>query len=316
MKYKSPLWIGIGIFISPPLAMGAWFIYALLTTPDLIDLNTCFKASMNNIQVCPGGTNYTQLDNISEHMKHAVIVSEDAGFWHHSGLDWHELKVSFKVNLKSGRFKRGGSTITQQLVKNIYFSGQKSLTRKIREALLALRIENKYSKNQILERYLNLVEFGPDVYGVTQASRHFFSKRPADLSVLESSYLAFLLPNPKGYYESFQEGELTKFARKMVLLISKRMYFYRKISSLQYSHAKANLDRFPWYGVTQWEYSELDAPDLGKIDEDTLEKEFEKILEEDIPFEHSNNNPLPKPRDRHIETEEAKNDDNTHIDQE
>lgn len=313
---KKIVFLSLISVIGIPLALGSWFTYAVLTTPDLVDLNKCFTATMNNVKVCPGGGNYTRLDDISEYMKHAVVVSEDAGFWSHSGLDFHELKVSFKVNLKSGRFKRGGSTITQQLVKNIYFSGKKNLTRKVREALLAMRLEKKYSKNQILERYLNLVEFGPDIFGVTQASRHFFSKHPSNLNVLESSYLAFLLPNPKGYYEYFQKGKLTDFSRKMILLISKRLYFYKKISSAEFSHAKANVDRFPWYGVVQWDYSDFEDSELQNMDEDMLEDEFERILEEDIPGEQSVNEASAKSGNSSIEAKETQHYNNSNINSE
>lgn len=314
MNRKTILRISLLTAIVSPILVALWVGFAVITTPDLIDLDRCFTASMNNVKVCPGGENYTRLEDISEHMRNAVVVSEDAGFWQHSGLDWHELKASFKVNLKSGRFKRGGSTITQQLVKNIFFSGRKTLTRKIREAILAVRMEKEYSKNKILERYLNLVEFGPEIYGITHASRHFFSKRPADLTVLEASYLAFLLPNPKGYYEYFQKSELSDFSRKMVLLISKRLFFYRKISASQYSHAKANVDRFPWYGVMEWEYSGEDDPELESMDEDTLEDEFDRILEEDIPVEVSINEPSAETGNSDVETKETENDDNSNVD--
>lgn len=309
----SKILLVLFILLLIPLSVASWIAYAVLSTPELIPLDQCFIAKMNDVKVCPGTNNYTRLSQISENLKYAVIYSEDAGFWGHSGLDWHELEASLKANIKSGSYKRGGSTITQQLIKNIYFSGEKTLTRKIREVVLTRQIEEMYPKSVILEKYLNLVEFGPNIYGIGSASKHFFYKSPSELNILESAYLAFLLPNPKGYYEYFRKGKLSDFAKKMVLLISKRLYFYKKISSTQYAHAKANVDRFPWYGLVDWNYSEEGHSELENMDENTLEDEFDRIVEEDVPGEVSVDHSSAEPNNSGIEAEETKDNNDTNV---
>ncbi len=203
----------------------------LLSTPQPSDIRDCITAKMHEVRLCPADKSYTRFKGISPYIRHAVIVSEDSSFYDHSGLDFHELKKSFEENLKAGRFARGGSTITQQLAKNVYLSSEKSLFRKAREALLAVRIEKTLKKDEILEKYLNVVEFGPDIHGVEAATRFYFGKKPSDVSVLEGAWLAFVLPNPKKYSTSFRKRELTKFARSQLKIIVQRMARFGRIAS-------------------------------------------------------------------------------------
>ncbi|MFO1462291.1 MAG: monofunctional biosynthetic peptidoglycan transglycosylase [bacterium] len=136
------------------------------------------------------------LADISDNLKRAVLVSEDDAFFEHEGVDLSELKASLELNQKKGKFVRGGSTLTMQLVKNLYFSKAKNPLRKLNEILLSLDLEHKLSKERILELYLNVVEFGPGVYGAENASRYYFSKGAEALSAPEAAYLAAILPNP------------------------------------------------------------------------------------------------------------------------
>jgi monofunctional biosynthetic peptidoglycan transglycosylase len=186
-----------------------------------------------------------------------------------------------------GKFKRGGSTITQQLIKNAFFSSDKSLIRKLKEAILAHRLEEVMSKKEILEKYLNTIEFGPNIYGIKPAAQHYFNKSPADLNLLESSFLAFLLPNPKGYYQSFKKRQLTPFARKMVLLISKRLYFYKKVSQEEYSFARNSVDLFPWTDLQIGPEFVIDGESIEDLSEEALDQEFENLLENISPDESS-----------------------------
>lgn len=214
----------------------------LLSAPRPNDIKSCITATMHNVSLCATDKSYVKFSAISPHIRNAVIVSEDAGFYGHSGLDFYELKMSFEENLKEGRFARGGSTITQQLAKNVYLSGEKSLVRKAREALIALQIEKILTKDEILEKYLNVVEFGPNIYGVKKATQHYFDKSPSEVTVLEGAWLAFLLPNPAKYSQSFRKRELTNFARNQIKIIVIRMARYSRITLEEEADALAQLE--------------------------------------------------------------------------
>lgn len=127
----------------------------------------------------------------------AVIVAEDGTFWAHGGFDWFEFRESLGKNLRELRFARGASTITQQLVKNLYLSASKDPLRKLREWILTWEMERTLSKSRILELYLNVIEWGDGIYGIEAASRHYFGKSVSQLTREESARLAAVIPNPK-----------------------------------------------------------------------------------------------------------------------
>ncbi len=139
------------------------------------------------------------LSQISSHLKRGVMIAEDDAFYQHNGFDWKQIKESLKVNWKKKAFKRGGSTITQQLVKNLYLGPQKNIFRKIREWILTYQMEQTLTKDRILELYLNLIEWGPGVYGAEAACRYYFGTSAGSLSASQAAYLAAILPNPKLY---------------------------------------------------------------------------------------------------------------------
>ena len=226
------------------LALGA--VALLMTLPDVGTLDGCLTTSMYEVELCPKSANYVKLRDISPYVIHAVIASEDGAFYEHKGFDWHEMKESMTANLSSGGFRRGGSTLTQQLAKNVYLGKEKAISRKLKEAYLASAIERRYDKNFILEKYLNVVEFGPDMYGVKAAAQYYFHKAPAALHPLEAAYLAFLLPNPKGYSKSFRQHALTKFGTKQIKVILNRMKSYGKLTPEAYATAVDAVGAFPW----------------------------------------------------------------------
>ena len=127
----------------------------------------------------------------------AVLLTEDAAFWSHDGLDYQQIKESMEVNLERGEFARGASTITQQLAKNLYLSPSKNPLRKVRELLLARRLESELSKQRILELYLNVIEWGDGIYGAEAAARTYFGGSAAGLSASESALLAAAIANPR-----------------------------------------------------------------------------------------------------------------------
>lgn len=142
---------------------------------------------------------WVPLGRISPHLQRAVIVSEDASFFRHHGFDWEGIREAVTRNWDRGELHRGGSTITQQLAKNLYLSPQKNLVRKAHEALIARALEQRLTKRRILELYLNVVEWGYGIYGAEAASRHYFRKPAQDLTPAEAALLAAILPSPRLY---------------------------------------------------------------------------------------------------------------------
>ncbi len=141
--------------------------------------------------------NWVPLSQIPRNLRQAVIVSEDGRFYQHYGIDFFEFKESLKKNIDERGFARGFSTITMQLARNLYLSPQKSLTRKIKEIVIALWMEQKLSKDRIFEIYLNVIEWGRGIYGAEAASRHYFGKSVHSLSSREAAFLAAIIPGPQ-----------------------------------------------------------------------------------------------------------------------
>ena len=134
---------------------------------------------------------------ISPNLKRAVLVAEDSGFWQHEGIDFEQMKESMEVNIERLEFARGGSTITQQLAKNLYLSPSKNPIRKVREILIARRLEAELTKQRILELYLNVIEWGDGIYGAEAAARTYFGRPAADLGPSEAALLAGAIVNPR-----------------------------------------------------------------------------------------------------------------------
>jgi len=188
--------------------------------------------------VGPKNPYYVSWNNISSNVKWAVILSEDSKFYRHHGVDYEALKQAFKKNLEMGRYVRGGSTITQQLAKNLFLTREKTLIRKFKELIIAFIMEMRLTKTRILELYLNLAELGPMVYGVSHASHFYFGKGPSNLNPLESAMLSALLPGPKIYnpYKNLDKVEVKakKILKNMFLagIIDKDTYKSLKDSKL------------------------------------------------------------------------------------
>jgi monofunctional glycosyltransferase len=139
------------------------------------------------------------LSRISRDLQRAVIVAEDATFYHHHGFDWEGIRGAATRNWDRGELRRGGSTITQQLAKNLYLSPEKNLVRKIHEAAITRALEERLTKKRILELYLNVVEWGKGIYGAEAAAQHHFGKSAQDLAPEEAALLAAILPSPRRY---------------------------------------------------------------------------------------------------------------------
>jgi monofunctional biosynthetic peptidoglycan transglycosylase len=138
-------------------------------------------------------------DRISPLLRRAVLTAEDDAFYRHGGLDWNELQAAARRDLEERRVVRGGSTITQQLAKNLFLGDARTVTRKLTEVFLALRMERALSKRRIFELYLNLIEWGDGVFGAEAAARHYFGVPAADLSPRQALLLAAVIINPHRY---------------------------------------------------------------------------------------------------------------------
>ncbi len=136
------------------------------------------------------------LSRLPHSVGEAVVVAEDGTFYEHGGFDWYEVGQSIERNFEEHRLARGGSTITQQLAKNLFLSTSKDPVRKVKEAILTLLLEHDLSKDRILELYLNNIEWGPGIFGIESAARTYFSKSAADLSPDEAFRLAAVIPSP------------------------------------------------------------------------------------------------------------------------
>jgi monofunctional biosynthetic peptidoglycan transglycosylase len=139
---------------------------------------------------------WVSLPNISPYLVKAIIIAEDDKFWSHRGFDVDAIQKALEKNIEKGKFKFGGSTISQQLVKNLYLTPAKNPVRKLKEAIITWRVEQTISKRRILELYLNVVEWGNGIFGAEMASQRYFGKPAALLTAEEAAKLAAILPNP------------------------------------------------------------------------------------------------------------------------
>jgi monofunctional biosynthetic peptidoglycan transglycosylase len=177
---------------------------------------------------------WIKFDDIPQLVKDTVRVSEDFDFYHHSGIDYYELKEAIKRNLKEGKKARGGSTITQQLAKNLFLSTGKSYYRKLKEFFIAKKLEENLSKNRIFHIYLNIIELGPGIFGVEAASEYYFGKPVGDLNLEEIIRLAAVLPKPLRV-TPLSNSRYLKWRANLLL---ERLIKYEYITDEQYKHAQ------------------------------------------------------------------------------
>jgi len=142
---------------------------------------------------------------ISNHLKRAVIASEDAKFVDHEGFDWDGIQKAYEKNIKKGKIVAGGSTISQQLAKNLFLSGKRTPWRKLEEVTITVMLETVMDKKRILEIYLNVIEWGNGVFGAEAAARYYYRTSAAQLSVEQAARLAAMVPNPR-YYDTHREA--------------------------------------------------------------------------------------------------------------
>lgn len=208
---------------------------------DLNKINTEFtyRAIENGIEQRPivvGTSNphFTPLTEISPYLQKCVLTSEDPSFFNHRGFINEAFKQSIAKNIKTKKFSRGASTISMQLIKNVFLTRQKTLSRKLEEILLVYILENNRiaTKERMLEVYFNIIEWGPNIYGIGEASHFYFQKSPADLNLKECLFLATIIPRPKGFMYRFDsENQLKSFANQQDNFLTRLMLRRNLINS-------------------------------------------------------------------------------------
>ena len=201
---RHPILCPAALLTAVILAGAAW-IYLSLPAVDFLSRSHPQRTAFMNLRIDQARSvkkpytvfqEWSAWEEFPEILRRAVIASEDAAFYSHEGIDFHELRESLKKNLSSGKKARGGSTITMQLARNLFLSPRKSLLRKLREILVARRLEASLSKHRILHLYLNVVELGRGVFGFPAAARRFFHRSLDELTPTQILRLVAVLPKP------------------------------------------------------------------------------------------------------------------------
>ncbi len=293
----------IFIFFSFIIANISFYVYAFITPKFNINANDniiIYDDKLNNILDNDSNNNYVKLNDISTNVKNAIISVEDKNFYKHKGFDYLRIIKAIFVNLKSNKIKQGASTISQQYIKNLYLTFDQTLKRKMKEAILTIELETHYSKDEILEGYLNTINFGSGKYGIKAASLYYFNKNPNDLTLEEATLLVGIPKNPT-YYNPIKNYKNAKKRQKDVLLSMVRNKYitekemneiYNKEISFYASENKEELSSINYYkdAVMKELKSINNIPsDLTKISGlkiyTNLNKETQKLLENNINYE-------------------------------
>ncbi len=225
-----------------------WSAHLYLTLPDVAFLADPgmnhamtvhdWRGGEHPFMVGPANPDWTPLADVPRVLLDALLAAEDINFYSHRGVDWQGVREAVRRDLREKRLSHGGSTLTQQLAKNLFLSRERTWTRKLREFLLARRMEKALTKDRILELYVNAVEFGPLVYGAGSASRHYFGVPAGALTLRQAALLVAMLPGPR-VYDPYRRPERVRKATDRVLDL---MSDTRKITEEEYSEAIAAPD--------------------------------------------------------------------------
>jgi hypothetical protein len=202
------------------------------------DRNAAPKATeLMAFSIGPDNPDFVTYDRISPYLIGSIMTTEDSGFFRHRGWVSPEFKTALKRNLAGGGFRLGASSITMQMVKNVLLSREKTLSRKLQELFLVWFIEKQLPKERILELYFNAIEFGPRVYGIGAAARHYFGKQPAELTPLQAAFFSSILPSPKRRYVQYCHGQPTPGWDRYVRRILTRVYERGRLTEEEYNLA-------------------------------------------------------------------------------
>ena len=224
---KTPRWVAIERFQEP-------FRHRVVE-PD----ETVFEMITG-----PETDNWVAFEDISPFMVPAVISHEDGGFYDHGGFAPWAIRDALVRNLQEGRYVVGASTISMQLAKNLYLQREKTIARKVQEVILTWWLENALTKDEILELYLNVIEYGPSVYGLRHAAAFYFGREPSELSPAEAAYLACMLPSPKRYIVSYERDALTRSMKNRMRRLLEHMAKRERIGPEALAYGLAELENF------------------------------------------------------------------------
>ena len=197
----------------------------------------------------PGTEYWVAFADISPFMPPAVISHEDGAFYDHGGFAPWAIRDALVRNLQEGRYVVGASTISMQLAKNVYLQREKTIARKVQEVILTWWLENALNKDEILELYFNVIEYGPGVYGLRNAAAYYFAREPIELSPAESAFLACMLPSPKIYHVSYERGALTRSMKNRMRRLLEHMAKRERIGPEALAYGLAELDDFRFHRV-------------------------------------------------------------------
>jgi membrane peptidoglycan carboxypeptidase len=199
----------------------------------------------SHARIGKGEPGWTALAQLPRHVPGALLAAEDTRFFDHAGFDLDQIARSLEIDLREHRVARGGSTISQQLVKNAFLSQRRSFDRKLQEAILTWRLEARLDKRQILERYLNLIELGPHVHGITAAAHHWFGAAPRELSVRQAAFLAAMTSEPTSMSRRVRRaGGLDPDSAARVDVVLRAMHAAGAIDAAELEAARAAPLRF------------------------------------------------------------------------
>jgi monofunctional biosynthetic peptidoglycan transglycosylase len=223
MKFKRLVWRGLSALVVLLLLYQAWIFLHVWWWVDHNPDSSAFMA--DRLEILQDKNPDAELKHkwvpysrISPHLKRAVIAAEDAKFTDHEGFDWEGIEKAYEKNLKKGKIVAGGSTISQQLAKNLFLSTKRTPWRKLEEALITLMLEQMMNKRRIFEIYLNVIEWGSGVFGAEAAARHYYSTSAAGLAPEQAARLAAMVPNPR-YYDRHREAR--GLARKTGIILGR-----------------------------------------------------------------------------------------------
>ncbi|MGE4232811.1 MAG: transglycosylase domain-containing protein [Bacteriovoracia bacterium] len=235
------------IFCSVTVGMGvyAFTFYRSLPAIEKMTFSNLKTLALKRIQKKnPQAYHWVGIKNISRDYLYSIVMSEDSTFFEHDGINFEAIKNSLAYNLLNKEYKYGASTISQQVVKNLFLTEDKTILRKLSELLITEKLEKRFKKNEILEIYFNVAEFGPNLFGIGPAARHYFKKSPKNINAAEGAFIAIMLPSPKRYhYSVFENENLTHDKKKKIRRILSDMLSNEYISYKQYQ----NYLHYPFY---------------------------------------------------------------------
>ncbi len=195
------------------------------------------KGNWLSFIVSADNPDFVPIDQISPNLIKSIMTTEDAGFYKHRGWIPSEFRSALITDLKAGSFRYGASSITMQMVKNVLLYRSKTLARKLQELFLTWHVEHVIPKDRILEIYFNVIEYGPELYGIGPAAKQYFGKHPRDLNLVESAFFSSILPNPKARYQQYCEGTLKKWTTAKIERIIALMLKRERITQEEYDRA-------------------------------------------------------------------------------